>query len=132
MSMQKGLFMPRLAPIALALSLIATPVLAHPKIVSTSPAANSATGNVTRVSITFSEPLVPAMSGVEVVMTAMPGMEHHEPMTMSGVKTSVAPDGVTLQAQMARPLPKGTYEADWHAVSTDTHRVTGKLTFTVK
>lgn len=110
----------------------ATPALAHPKIVSATPAEGSANAKVSQVSITFSEPLVAAMSGVDVVMTGMPGMDHHEPMKMTGVKTSVAADKVTLVAQLPRALPAGTYEANWHVVSTDTHRVAGKLTFSVK
>jgi hypothetical protein len=48
------------------------------------------------------------MSGVDVVMTGMPGMDHHEPMKMTGVKSSLAPDGVTLVAKLPRALPAGT------------------------
>ncbi|MDE1917367.1 MAG: copper homeostasis periplasmic binding protein CopC [Sphingomonadales bacterium] len=116
----------------LAVAGLAAPAMAHPKLVSAKPAEGAAASNITQVSITFSEPLIAAMSGMDLMMTGMPGMDHHQPMKMTGVKTSVAPDGVTLLAKLARPLPAGTYEADWHVVSTDTHRVTGKLTFTVK
>lgn len=110
----------------------AAPALAHPKIVSATPAEGAAAANVSQISITFSEPLVAAMSGVDVVMTGMPGMDHHEPMKMTGVKTALAADKVTLVAKLPRVLPAGTYEANWHVVSTDTHRVAGKLNFTVK
>lgn len=110
----------------------ASPALAHPKIVSAQPVEGTSASNVTQVTITFSEPLVAAMSGIEVVMTGMPGMANHQPMKMTGVRASVAADGVTLVAKLPRALPAGTYEADWHVVSTDTHRVTGKLTFSVK
>ncbi|WP_206244677.1 copper homeostasis periplasmic binding protein CopC [Novosphingobium terrae] len=116
----------------LAVSGLAAPAMAHPRLVSAKPADTTTASHVTEVSVTFSEPLMAAMSGMDLVMTGMPGMDHHQPMKMTGVKTSVAPDGVTLLAKVARPLPPGTYEADWHVVSTDTHRVTGKLTFTVK
>lgn len=116
----------------LAVSGMATPALAHPKPVSASPAEGSIASKVTQVSVTFSEPVVAAMTGMDVVMTGMPGMDHHQPMKIGGVKSSVAPDGVTLLAVLARPLPAGTYEADWHAVSSDTHRATSRLTFTVK
>jgi len=110
----------------------AAPALAHPKIVAATPAEGASAAKVTQVSITFSEPLMAAMSGMDVVMTGMPGMTGHEPMKMTGVKTSLAGDGVTLLAKLPRPLPAGTYEANWHVVSTDTHRVAGKLNFTVK
>ena len=110
----------------------AAPALAHPKIVSAQPAQGANAEKVTQVSITFSEPLVAAMSGMDVVMTGMPGMDHHEPMKMTGVKTSLASDGVTLVAKLPRALPAGTYDANWHVVSADTHRVAGKLSFSVK
>ncbi|WCT76192.1 copper homeostasis periplasmic binding protein CopC [Novosphingobium humi] len=111
----------------------AAPALAHPKIVSANPAEGStAAAKVTQISITFNEPLMAAMSGMDVVMTGMPGMTNHEPMKMTGVKTALAADKVTLVAKLPRALPAGTYEANWHVVSTDTHRVAGKLNFTVK
>jgi methionine-rich copper-binding protein CopC len=79
--------------------------MAHPKLVSAKPAEGAAASNVTQVSVTFSEPLMAAMSGMDLMMTGMPGMDHHQPMKMTGVKTSVAPDGVTLLAKLARPCP---------------------------
>jgi methionine-rich copper-binding protein CopC len=122
------------APLAMlgAMGIMASPAAAHPKIVSAQPAEGTTGSNVSQISITFSEPLVAAMSGMDVMMTGMPGMANHAPMKMTGVKTSVAADGVTLVAKLPRPLPVGSYEADWHVVSTDTHRVAGKLDFSVK
>lgn len=120
------------ALIGLALAGFSTPAFAHPKVVSAQPAQGASASNVTQISVTFSEPLVAAMSGVEVMMTGMPGMANHQPMKMTGVKVSLGADGVTLVAKLPRALPSGTYEANWHVVSTDTHRVTGKLDFSVK
>ena len=116
----------------IAIASLAAPAFAHPGIVSTQPAEGASAGDVTEISITFSEPLVSALSGIEVMMTGMPGMASHQPLKMTGVKASVAPDGVTLVAKLARALPAGTYEAAWHVVAADTHRVAGKLTFSVK
>ena len=111
---------------------IAVPALAHPRLVAADPVEGATVVKVSKVTLTFSEPLIAAMSGVDVVMTGMPGMAEHAAMKINGVRVSVGPDGKTLIASLARPLPTGSYEAGWHAVSTDTHRVTGKLTFTVK
>ena len=72
------------------------------------------------------------VSGIDLAMTGMPGMANHAPMKIAGFKTSVAADGKTLVAVFPRPLPAGTYKLDWHAVSTDTHRITGTLAFTVR
>jgi len=120
------------ASCAAASVLIAAPAFAQPKVLVAEPAEGATVAKVSKVRLTFSEPLIPAMSGVDVVMTSMPGMENHAAMKMSGVKVSVGPDGKTLEASFARPLPVGSYEADWHAASSDAHRVSGKVTFLVK
>jgi methionine-rich copper-binding protein CopC len=111
---------------------IAMPAFAHPHLVVADPAQGTTVAKVGKVTLTFSEPLIGQMSGIEVVMTGMPGMDHHAAMKITGVRVSVGADGKSLVASLPRPLLAGTYEADWHAVSTDTHRVTGKLTFAVK
>lgn len=120
------------AALAATLAILSAPALAHPKLVSTTPAAGATVANATRLSLTFSEPLMAPVSGMDLVMTGMPGMAKHGPMKIAGFNTAVAADGKTLVATFPRALPAGTYRLDWHAVSTDTHRITGNLTFTVR
>ena len=120
------------AAIAAALATISAPAIAHPKLISSTPAAQATVTNATQVSLTFSETLMAPVSGIDLAMTGMPGMANHAPMKIAGFKTSVAADGKTLVAVFPRPLPAGTYKLDWHAVSTDTHRITGTLAFTVR
>jgi methionine-rich copper-binding protein CopC len=110
----------------------ASPALAQPTVVATEPVDGATVAKVSMVSVTFSEPMIAAMSGVDVVMTGMPGMGNHAAMKINGVRVSLSPDGKTLVANIARILPVGSYEVDWHGVSTQTQRVGGKLTFTVK
>ena len=86
----------------------------------------------TRLQLTYSEKLIPALSGIALTMTAMPGMKSHAPMKVSGFKTSVAADGKTMIVALPRPLPAGTYQVQWHAVAGDTHRITGAYSFRVK
>jgi methionine-rich copper-binding protein CopC len=121
-----------LIPAAAASLAVAAPAFAHPKLVSATPAAGATVSGPTQISLTFSETLMPQMSGLDLAMTGMPGMAHHAPMNVTGFKTSVSGDGKTLVAALPRALPAGTYDANWHVVSTDTHRVEGHLTFTVK
>lgn len=116
---------------ALALS-VAAPALAHPKLVSSTPAARATVTRINTITLSFSERLVPRLSGIEVAMTGRPGMANHAPMKLSGFKTALAKDGKTLIARFARPLGLGTYKVDWHVVSADTHRITGSLSFTVR
>ena len=116
----------------LAAIAVAVPAMAHPKLVASTPAAQATVSDVTRASLTFTEPLMAPLSGIDLSMTGMPGMANHAPMKIAGFQTSVAEDGKTLVAAFPRALPAGTYRLDWHAVATDTHRVTGSLTFTVR
>jgi methionine-rich copper-binding protein CopC len=83
-----------------------------------------------RITLTFSEGLMPKLSGAEIVMTGMPGMPNHR-MAVTGFKTSVEGDK-TLVLTLAKPLMAGSYQVAWHVVSTDTHRIQGNLAFTVK
>lgn len=120
----------RLPILFAAAFMVATPALAHPKLLSASPAPDAKVGAPARVQMTFSEGLVAKFSGADVVMTAMPGMAGHGPMKVPG-EAKVAGDGKTLVVAFKRPLPKGSYRVDWHVVSVDTHRVTGSYSFTV-
>ena len=109
----------------------ATPALAHPKLLSANPAPNTVVAAPARVQLSFSETLVAQFSGGDLSMTEMPGMKMASPMRMA-ITASLAPDGKTLVLAPARPLSRGTYKLDWHAVSTDTHRVQGSYVFKVR
>jgi methionine-rich copper-binding protein CopC len=117
---------------SVAALVIAAPAFAHPKLVSATPAASSTVSGPTQITLAFSEALMSQMSGLDLVMTGMPGMASHAPMKVAGFKTSVSQDGKSLVAALPRALPAGSYDAHWHVVSTDTHRVEGHLTFTVR
>ena len=123
---------PLVAILSMASLAFSAPAWAQPRLLVADPAQGAAVVRVSRITLTFSEPLVAELSGVDVVMTAMPGMEQHSAMKMTGVRVAMGPDGKTLVASLSRPLPIGSYEANWHAVSADNHRVTGKLAFDVK
>lgn len=121
-----------LAAVAVA---AATPALAHPRLLRAVPAQSANAGYVREISLTFSETLIAPLSGFDVVMTGMPTTspsKTHAAMKVSGVRASLAPDRKTLRASLAHPLPAGRYDVNWHAVSTDTHRVSGKISFTVR
>ena len=127
------------SPLALAaaalLTLAASPALAHPKLLSASPAVGGVSGPTSRLTLHFSEPLVAKFSGADLTATRM--MMGGKPMTgamkITGVDPSLKPgEPKTLVLTLKAPLTAGTYRLDWHAVSTDTHRVKGVYSFTVK
>jgi methionine-rich copper-binding protein CopC len=118
---------------ASAVVALAVPAAAHTHVVSSTPAASATVSNVRSVTITFNEAVMPALSGLEVIMTGMPGMEgHHPAMKIAGVKVAPSADRKSLLATLSRPLAAGTYDINWHAVGADTHRMTGKVSFTVR
>lgn len=116
---------------ATAALLVAAPAVAHPKLLSATPAPNSVVASPARLQLAFSETLVANFSGVDLVMTDMPGMKMSSPMRMT-VSTALAADGKTIVVTLTKPLPRGGYKLDWHVVSADTHRVQGSYAFKVK
>jgi len=115
---------------ALAAAALPATAMAHPKLVSSTPAQNAAVSRPTSLSLTFSEALVAPLSGIELTMTAMPGMADHKPMPVKGFTTKV--NGKAMVATLPRALPIGTYLLKWHVVAADQHRIEGSYTFKVK
>src|SRR3546814_846389 len=123
--MEKSMFRKTAFAVAMAASVFtATAVQAHPKLSGATPAADTDVAAPTKSQLVFSEALVAQFSGIYLTMTEMPGMKMG-PMKMNGVKATLAPDGKTLVATLAKPLTAGTYKLDYHVVSTDTHRIQG-------
>ncbi len=117
---------------AFASAAIALPgsAIAHPRLTAASPLANSSVSKPTKLSLTFSETLVAPMSGIELTMTAMPGMAAHAPMPIRGFTTQIKDKVMTVA--FPRALPVGNYLLKWHAVAADQHRVENSYTFTVR
>ena len=112
------------ATAAIAL-LTAVQAQAHAQLVSSTPAEGATVAAPSQVVLKFSEKLQPKFSGVNLTMPSMNNMAVAN-------KVSVAKDGVTMTVTPARPLTAGAYTVSWHAVTADTHRVEGKLNFTVR
>ncbi|MBA5955889.1 copper homeostasis periplasmic binding protein CopC [Pseudomonas lactis] len=117
--------------VALSSSLLLSAVAqAHPKLLSSTPAEGESGQAPAKIELHFSENLVTQFSGAKLIMTDMPGM----PNSPMGVKASVAGGGdpKTMVVTPASPLTTGTYKVEWRAVSSDTHPITGAVTFKVK
>ena len=119
---------------AVVLALSATAAMAHPKLVSSTPAADSTVAATAKLELHFSETLMPKLTGADISssMMAMGGKMESHVMKMEGKSALDPKDKKTLIVTLSAPLPAGTYKVDWHAVSTDTHRLTGNYSFTVK
>ncbi|MBV4457612.1 MULTISPECIES: copper homeostasis periplasmic binding protein CopC [Pseudomonas] len=110
--------------------LLSAQVLAHPKLLSSTPAEGADGAAPEKIELRFSEPLTTQFSGAKLVMTEMPGMAH-SPMPMKA-RISAGSDPKTMLVTPLAPLPAGTYQVQWRAVSSDTHPITGNVTFKVK
>lgn len=103
---------------------------AHPKLLSSNPADGFDGAAPGSIELHFSESLVTRFSGAKLIMTDMPGMAH-SPMPMKA-KVSGGGDPKTMIITPLSPLPTGSYNVEWRAVSSDTHPITGNVTFKVK
>lgn len=122
--------MPRTSLISRALLLtlaIAAPLyaLAHPKLVTAVPAANSHVMAVPAViRLTFQERLEPAMSRITMVHAGV------HAVTLGAVVADSA-DSKTLVAALKTPMGTGVYTVTWQAAGADGHPMRGSYTFTV-
>jgi|SRR6476620_1532039 methionine-rich copper-binding protein CopC len=101
-------------------------VQAHPALKVTAPVSNGIVGPALKeIRLSFSEPIIPAFSGVDVTDGKGGAVQTGKPFTDAKSKNVlVVPLKATLRA--------GRYQAAWHAVAADTHRVQGKYSFRVK
>ena len=95
---------------AAALALLSGAAQAHPKLVASNPAANAAVAAPAKITLQFSEKLMPAFSKAELIMAAMPGM----PAMKMASSVAVAPDGRTLVITPSARLSRGRYTIDWN------------------
>jgi len=117
-----------------ALAVFASPQLAsaHTELVSSTPAANAKVSAPTKIELRFEEAVVGVATRAEIVMTAMPGMAVHKPMPITGFTAKLGKDRKALTLLLKKPLKAGTYQVSWSAAGADTHRESGKFSFTVK
>ncbi|MGF6088838.1 copper homeostasis periplasmic binding protein CopC [Pseudomonas sp. 18173] len=110
--------------------LVSTLAQAHPKLLSSTPAEGVEGASPDKIELHFSENLVTQFSGAKLLMTEMAGMAH-APMPVKA-KVSGGSDPKTMFIMPTAPLTAGTYKVEWRAVSSDTHPITGNVTFKVK
>jgi len=101
-----------------------SPAFADARLVQSSPAAESAIAAPKSITLTFSEKLAPASSGVALSMS--------DGMTIP-TKTSLSEDGTILTARPTSPFMSGKWTLSWRATSAaDGHKSEGTYNFTIK
>lgn len=106
-------------------SVTATPALAHAHLQQQIPAADSQVVAPQTLTLTFSEGIEPAFSGV-VVKDAQGNV------VKTGHIQRDAQNKAQLNVPLAQTLVTGTYQVDWHVVSVDGHKTKGSYHFSVK
>jgi methionine-rich copper-binding protein CopC len=106
--------------------------LAHVKIASAAPADGATVNAPKTVVLNFSDTLIPAKTGVELLMTAMPGHADHGIMPIKNFVPAWSNANKTLTLNLRQPLRTGTYEARWQSAGSDGHKMAGKITFVVR
>ena len=97
---------------------------AHPALETAMPGEGATVSSPKEIRLTFNEDLVAKFSGLTLkdrtghpVETASPSVDpNHKRL---------------LVVPIPNALPPGTYDVDWHAVTVDTHRVSGHFSFKV-
>lgn len=107
----------------MASALFATSALAHAKLEMAMPAVGSTGPSPKTIMLHFNEKMEAKLSGFEV--TGPDGAK-------VDVKGQVDKSGGMMNGTVSGKLKPGTYKVNWHAVTSDGHRVTGEYTFTVK
>ena len=108
-----------------SIGLTATGADAHPRLQMSNPAAGATLKMAPKeIRMNFSEGLVPRFSGLEL-------KDSHGKLMQTGTATLNPNDNTKLIVAIKTRLMAGSYSVAWHAVSVDTHRVSGKYSFKV-
>jgi methionine-rich copper-binding protein CopC len=112
--------------IAAAATFVAGAAAAHPHVVSTTPVKDAQVSPSPKaVRIKFNESPSAAFSTIAVKDSAGKAVK-------TGKTTVDKADKTTLTATIDQVLAPGAYTVDWKASGSDTHKVNGTYTFTVK
>ena len=109
----------------LAAIFLAGPAFAHPKLNSADPAADvSVVASPKEIKLNFSEGIIAKFSGLELKDESGRSVTVGEPVVDSK-------DPKQLVVPVSTALTAGRYTVTWHAVSEDTHKVSGDYSFRV-
>lgn len=111
---------------ALGLGLAATAANAHPRLQASNPAPGAVLTTAPKdIRLNFSEDLVAPFTGLTLKNAAGKSIPTGKIAFLRG-------DTSKIVVPIGARLTPGTYNVAWHAVSVDTHRVTGSFSFKLR
>lgn len=113
------------ALVFLVSSAITPSALAHAHLKQQSPQENTVAAAPEVITLSFSEGIEPAFSGVAVT-------DAQQQKIKTGAVKRDEKDNARLIVPLEQPLATGTYTVDWHVVSVDGHKTRGSYRFSVK
>ncbi|MDB5401282.1 MAG: uncharacterized protein JWQ55_3300 [Rhodopila sp.] len=114
----------RFIVLVVAACLVGQAAFAHAFLDRASPAVGSeVSGSPPTLNLTYTEPVEPLFSTVEVTDANGARVDEGRPATQD--------DGRVLSVKL-KTLPPGVYAVTWHVTSVDTHKTEGHFTFSVK
>lgn len=125
--MKKNAFFRPVALLLVASVAVASPaVLAHAHLKTQYPAAKAIMESSPQaLTLTFSEDIEPAFSGVEIQNAQQQKMS-------TGKAQRNGREHNQLIVPLNQPLPAGHYQVNWHVLSVDGHKTQGSYAFSVK
>jgi methionine-rich copper-binding protein CopC len=97
---------------------------AHPALQASNPGQDATVPAPREIRLIFSENIIPKFSGLTI-------KDVNGALIETAGPSADPKDRRQLVVPIVNPIPPGTYNVDWHAVSVDTHKVSGHFSFKV-
>ena len=110
----------------LVAALFAQQAAAHAHLKTQYPAADAVmTASPQALTLTFSEDIEPAFSGLEIAAA------NQQPVALGKAQRDAKMHN-QLIVPLEKPLTRGSYQVNWHVLSVDGHKTKGRYSFSVK
>jgi copper resistance protein C len=97
---------------------------AHPALQASNPGQGATVPAPREIRLIFSENVIPKFSGLTI-------KDDNGALVETAAPSTDQKDKRQLVVPIVNPIRPGTYNVDWHAVSVDTHKVSGHFSFKV-
>lgn len=111
---------------------LAAPDNAGPRLIASQPAQGARVAGPKTILLTFSDAMTPSQTVANIVMTAMPGMDHHGEMLIRNFTPIWSNANRSLTLHLRQALPTGSYDVRWQGKSGSGQGGKGAISFEVR